>query len=180
MSKIINGFDTNVNFWEVNPQLKIAGVFKTHYEKDKSKGKTTSSKVMWFVALLTDLDSKYYSLPFEDRVELLEEDFMNQVGFYSENKSIIDELIAFYQKIADSPAERHIRQWDDTLEKRSEFLRTMEYNLDNFDKVDKLAANTQSIFKILNQIKKDIELERTGGGTAKGGAMESLSDTGEI
>ncbi len=180
MSKIIAAFDTSVNFWEVNPQLKIAGIFKTHYEEDKSKGKTASSKVMWFIALLTDLDSKYYSLPFEDRIELLEEDYLNHIGFYKENKKLVDDLVIFYQKLADTPAERHIRQWDDTLEKRSEFLRTMEYNLDNFDKVDKLAANTQSIFKTLNQIKKDIELERTGGGTAKGGAMESLSDTGEI
>lgn len=180
MSKIINAFDTNVNFWEVNPQLKIAGVFKQHYDQDKTKGKTASSKVMWFIALLTDLDSKYYSLPFEDRVELLEDDFINQLGYYKENKAMLDEIILFYQKVADTPAERHIRQWDDTLEKRSEFLRTMEYSLDNFDKVDKLAANTQSIFKTLNQIKKDIEMERTGGGTAKGGSMESLSDTGEI
>lgn len=180
MSKVINGFDTSINFWEANPQLKLAGVFKDQYTSDKSKGKTASSKLMWFIAFVADLESKYYGLPIEERIELLEEDFLTEPGFYKENKALVDSLIELYTRLTDTAAERHLRQWDDTLEKRSEFLRTMEYSLENFDKVDKLAANTQNIYKTLNQIKKDIEMERSGGGIAKGGSMESLSDTGEI
>lgn len=180
MSRIVSSFDAAVNFWEVNPQLKAAGIFKEYYSNDKTKGKTASSKVMWFIALVADLESKYYGLVFEERVQLLEEDILMDVGFYQNNKVLVDSLIEFYTKIADTPAERHLRQWDDTLEKRTKFLKQATYELDTFDKLDKMAANTQSIYKTMTQIKKDIELERTGGGTAKGNSMESLSDTGEI
>ena len=49
---IINNFNIDSSFWELNPQTII--IFNEFYEKDNSKNKIDSSKVMWAVALLVD------------------------------------------------------------------------------------------------------------------------------
>lgn len=177
---VINSFDTEINFWEVYPELKIALSFKDLYKSDKSRGKDVSSKKMWFVALTHSVNSKFINIPEEERYEIIGEDFMGDPQYYQNNKSTLDILIADLLKLMDTPSQRHLRQWTKTLEDRTNFLSEVSYDLNNFDKLDKMAANTSALMETFKKINEMLSREEAGMGNVKGGGQESLADTGEI
>lgn len=178
-SKLITIFDTDQNFWEVNPQFKAALSFKELYKKDKSRGKKESSALMWFIAYTNDIASIFYNLPILERYSVIGEDYMNNPKYYESNKEQLDILIKDYIKLTTTAIDRHLLEWDDRLEDRTRFLATTKYDLDNFDKLDKMNANTVSVFKNLDTIKENLAKQESGGDT-KGGFKESLNDSGEI
>lgn len=170
---MIYSWDINTNFWELYPELKI--LFSKLYKSDKSRGKDNSSKTMWFISLFTDSNSKYINVPEEERIELLCEEYMNDSKFYVNRKELLDELIELYRLSFESPMQRHLRQWNNSLNDRTKFLATMKYSLDNFEELDKMAANTPKIYKAISDLRAELEKEE-GDGNLKGGAKESLSD----
>ena len=54
------------NFWEENNGINIHSVFNPFWEKDVSKNKTESSKIMWAIYLLVNPDSILYNDPAKD------------------------------------------------------------------------------------------------------------------
>lgn len=66
---VLNNFDIHLDFWEVNPQLKVP--FKKLY----SNKDIDSSSVMWSIALYIDPDSKFKNAADHNRKSLIEEDF---------------------------------------------------------------------------------------------------------
>lgn len=172
---IINIINPDYSFWELYPELKVLDEFK-YIQKEY---KTKSSDVMWFIVMCFDIDSKYINLPIEDRVKILSKDYLKDKDWYSKNKQNIDKAVTIYEKLIDTPARRHLRQWIETLEKRTRFLRDTNYDLDNFDKIDKMAANSANIFKTFETIQKELSKEE-GRGATKGGHELSLSDSDEI
>src|SRR5690606_8196713 len=100
---MINTWKVDTNFWDLYPDLKIALSFNTIYKSDKSSNKASSSKMMWFVALTTDLNSKYINIPKEERYEIIGEDFMGDIKYYKSNKVKLDMLIADFEKLSDTP-----------------------------------------------------------------------------
>lgn len=177
---MINSWNTDMNFWDIYPEFKIALSFKELYKSDKSRGKESSSKIMWFVALTTSLNSKYYNIPLEERYQVIGEDYMGDIDYIKKIKAKLPNLIKDLERIEDTPVDRHLRQWDASLDDRTNFLSTMKYTLDTYEDLDKMAANTSKVFDTLKKIKDDKAKELAGGGSAKGGGQESLSDTGEI
>lgn len=177
---MINTWEVDTNFWDLYPDLKIALSFNTIYKSDKSSNKASSSKMMWFVALTTDLNSKYINIPKEERYEVIGEDFMGDIKYYKSNKVKLDMLIADFEKLSDTPVKRHLRQWLNSLDDRTQFLSTVKYGLDTYEDLDKMAVNTSKVFDTFNKIKADLAKEESGGGDVKGGSKESLADSGEI
>lgn len=177
---VINNFDTDMNFWEVYPDLKIALSFRDLHKSDKSRGKDVSSKKMWFVVLTNSPNSRYNNVPLEERYQVIGEDFMNDSNYYWMNQSTLDPLIADLFKLTDTPSQRHLRQWINTLEDRTKFLENAKYNLDNYDKLDKMNANTAALMTTLSKLQEMMSKEDGGTGSVKGGGQESLSDGGEI
>lgn len=177
---IINNWETDENFWQLYPELKLALSFKDIYKSDKSRNKESSSKLMWFVALTTALNSKYINIPQDERYEVIGEDFMENKHFLKDNKVKLEKLIEDFKKISDTPAQRHLRQWLSTIDDRTKFLTTAKYDLDNYDKLDKMAANTAALMTTFKKINDDLIKEASGGGDVKGGGRESLNDTGDI
>lgn len=176
---LINSFDTDMNFWEVYPDLKIALSFKNLYKSDKSRGKEVSSRKMWFLVLTNALNSRYINIPEEERYQIIGEDYMGDENYYKNNKDVMEPLKQDLLKLMDTPSSRHLRQWLKTLEDRTTFLESVEYDLNNFDKLDKMAANTSSLMETFKKI-NDAMVKEAGSGDVKGGGRESLNDTGEI
>jgi hypothetical protein len=73
---ILNGFDTDINFWKANPQLKIPQPFADILSTDKSKTKSKSSQIMWAIALLVDPESKFSNISLKNRKKMIGEDFL--------------------------------------------------------------------------------------------------------
>jgi hypothetical protein len=187
-------FTPEANFWECNQQFKIANPFKTIYNKDKSKGKKESSKLMWFVAHCYDMNSRFYNLDAEEKHTLIGEDFCGEASFYEDNKDLLDDLIEAFCMQEDTPAQRALRDWNNTILKRARFLRDTDYSLDEYveddrgkwitkkgtaTQLDTMHKNTKSIYQDYDRIVEELEKEKNSG-SAKGGSVASLGDSGQI
>src|SRR5690606_6317190 len=172
---MIQTFDIEQNFWDIYPDFKVALSFKDLYKRDKSRGKVNSSKLMWFVVYTRDLNYKYYRLSQEEKDAIIGADYMKNENFYLDNKEELDVLIEDYLRLMYSPERRHLMDWDKKLLQRSQLIASIPYTLDNYEELDKMAANTPKIYKAISDLKAELDKEE-GEGSLKGGAMESLSD----
>ena len=172
---MIQIFDIEQNFWEVYPDFKVAMSFKQLYKSDKSRGKINSSRLMWFIAYTRDMNSKFYNLPQEEKDSIIGTDYLKDDNFYSNNKKELDPLIEDYIKLMYSPSRKHLMDWDKKLNERSALIGSIPYTLENYEELDKMAANTPKIYKAIADLKTELDKEE-GSGNLKGGAVESLSD----
>jgi hypothetical protein len=178
-NKLVTNFNIDENFWEANPQFKIALSFKDLYKSDRSKNKHESSKLMWFLSLTHDIASTYYNLPQHEKYEVIGEDFLGDIDYASKHEEQLDSLIPHYINLTTTVSERHLLEWDARMLDRTAFLAKNKYDLENFEKLDKMNANTMAMYNNLKKIKDDISKESSGGDT-KGKFKESLNDSGEI
>lgn len=172
---MIQIFDIEQNFWDMYPDFKIALSFKDLYKQDKSRGRVNSSKLMWFIAYTTDLNSKFYKLSQEERYAVIGEDYMKDSNFYNNNKKEVDTLTNDYVKLQFSAAEKQLRAWDIKSDERAAFIASIPYNLDTYEDLDKMAVNTSKIYNELKNIKEAL-VKEDGEGSLKGGATASLND----
>lgn len=195
--KIVEEFTPSISFWEVCPQLTVAGSTKQVYDEDKSKKKVDSSNLMWFIALSTDLNSKFYNLPEvgpDNKYELLGADILGDKNYYKRFKDKCDRLISFYIKLQDTPAQRALREWDQKMIERAEFIKDTKFSMDSYeidpetgkmikipgtaDTLDKMMGATPKLYADYERIVKslsnsELDSENLGGGET------SLSDKAE-
>jgi hypothetical protein len=169
--KLVDIWGIEENFWILNPQLKLA--FKDVYDGDKSKGKESSSKLMWSVALFIDPKSKFKDLPEHSREDIIAKDY-NKAFTVESTKHIIDKWKTFL-----SPAERQLLQLERIFNEREAYLASMKFNKENADELEKRFGATGKLFDELARL-KDLIAEEESEGIVKGNAIESLSEKGEI
>lgn len=177
---IVITFSPDSNFWKLHSYM-IIGVFKAVYDADKSKDKKVSSDLMWFISYCYERESNpFYNLPIEDKHKIVGKDFFNDELYFGNNETRLVPLIEFFCKCQDTHFSRHLRTWEELLDKRSVFLKTQEYDLESFEALDKMAVGTEKVHTAIKKIKEDILKEDNSGSNGKGGQIPSLSDTGEI
>jgi hypothetical protein len=184
---VLNTFDLNVNFWVVNPSLKIPEPFAKLYNEDKSKDKKDSSQIMWAIALLCDTDSKFANIPEDDRKNLIRKDFLKNDKFSFINyQAQIDHFCNFIL----TPAKRALKDWNDKMIERAEFLKRTEYTLGEIgdkgnwvggtaDVIDRMMSNTKKLYDDYQRVIESLEEEKTKE-AGKGNRKASLSDDGGI
>lgn len=187
-------FSPDANFWECNQQFKIANPFKRLYEKDRSRNKKESSMLMWFVALCYDMGSQYYKLDVDSKHSIIGADFCDNESFYEDNIDSLEVLIESFCQLQDSPAQRALRDWNDSILKRARFLKEANYTFDEYvedergkqilkkgtaTQLDTMHKNTKSIYADYQRIIKDLSAEENDA-EGRGGFTPSLSDSGEI
>lgn len=164
--------DPDYNFWEMYPEFKKVEEFKFIQKEFKSK----SSDVMWMLVASFDTDSKFFNLPLETRTEVLSKDYLKDKDFYRLNEKKLQPTVDMIIQLVDTPARRHRRQITDTLDSRTKFLKTAQYDLDNYDKLDKMIIGTTKIFESLKIVDKQLNEEK-GTGATKGGHELSFIDS---
>lgn len=184
MRNITENFNLNNNFWDYNPQFKIVSPFKELFNSDKSRGKKTSSNIMWAISLCYHPESDLYNLPDKD-IRVF--DMVKDKSFKLED---YDEYVELFKDMCLSQAQKSLEAWDSRMKQRDRFLKDQEYTFDQYndlgrvdkgtaDQLDKMAANTGKLYQEFFKIKKDLnEEEQTAKG--KGGKNLSLSDSGDI
>ena len=184
--KVLNTFDTSADFWTLNPQLKIPEIFNTLYTKDKSKGKSESSMVMWAIALYLDTDSKFANLPDKDRQDLIINDYLKDKKFKFQNYK--DEM-ELYSKLCLTQAQRSLNMWNKKMREREEFMGSTPYTLGTKSTkgyfggtasiLDGMMGNTKKLYddyqRVIKELEKD-QMEEIGLSNRE----SSLSDKGEI
>lgn len=171
---IIKVINPEYDFWELYPDLK----FILEFEDIRKNYKNNSSMIMWFIVMCFDLESKYFELDIDERTTLLSKDYLKDKDWYNNNKDKIIKAIERFEAF-DTTTQRQLRQLIETMAKRTKFLRDSEYDIENFDKLDKMVSNTANLFKVFEVIEKQLAKEK-GIGTTKGGHELSLADSEEI
>jgi len=173
--KTIESWDTLANFWDVNPQLKAPTPFSTLYEEDKSKGKSQSSKVMWAVAYFADFDSKYRALSDGERKKLIAEDILKKPDF---DWSAVEQYIKAWDMFKSVPM-KQMTEWERLMNEKTEYMKTLKYNSDTADEIEKRLLSNSKLYSEYEEIMARLVQEGEAG-TMLGGAMESLTERGEI
>lgn len=169
-------FNPEMNFWELNPELKIPEEFAEFYNSDKSKDKSESSRIMNALYLLLDKESKYRELPNKERKLLIAKDYLKNKDF---NWDSIKNLQDLYIKVTLKKAKRLLRNWEIKLEERDEFIASIKYDIDTSELLDKMMSKTEAIWESYLRILNEVEKEE-GQGNVKGGGTESLTESGRI
>jgi hypothetical protein len=190
---MIQQFDTETNFWEMHPEFKAAGKSKEVYQKDRSKDKKKSSLLMWTIALIWDLQSKYYGMSEDgedNKIDLLFAEVYGDKEYYYKNQGEIFDLRLQYIKMQDSVAKRALRDINEKLDERAKFLKTLRYEFGDYNEkgqlvgntstiIDKMLVDTKKIYDLLDQAQKVVDEENAAAET-KGGGQVSLGDRDEI
>ena len=173
--KTVESWDTQANFWDVNPQLKVPAVFNKLYSEDKSKGKAHSSKLMWAVAYYADFDSKYRALSDGERQKLIADDILKNPEF---DWTQVQQYVKAWDMFKSVPMKQMI-EWERLMNEKTEYMKTLKYSSDTADEIEKRLLSNSKLYseyeEIMSRLVQDGE-----GGTMLGGAMESLTEKGEI
>lgn len=174
----IENFDADMNFWDLYPEFKFFQPFKDVYKGDKSKGRKESSIMMWFIAFCYSKSSKFKNLNpdgLDGKHTVVGEDYCGDRNYYSKHQEQLVPLIESFIDMQYTPLEKHLKTWDDLLNKRTAFLKTQDYNLETYDDLDKMAVGTSKVYLTIKNIQDELNKE-DGSGVAKGGAVPSLND----
>lgn len=175
---LVDNWNDKVSFWEMNPQNKL--LFSSLYKSDKSKNKVKSSNIMWAIALCYDSESKLVKakIPLEDRIDLIEKDVLENVGYFKANYKILKPNIEKYLQYTDTEAKIQMRAWNDLITKRTEFIQNQEYSEDSWEMLDKMMGSTKKIFEDYFNILDRLEKEKATA-QLQANSTPSLNDSNE-
>ena len=172
---ILEGFDTEANFWKLHPQLQIPQEFAAIYKEDKSKTKSKSSQIMWAIALLVDPDSKFANISFPTRKDIISKDFLKNIKFdWDKYKDAMN----FYESSLITPAKRQLLVWNKKMDEKTRYLDVLTYE-ENADTIEGLLKTNVKLFEDYERLLKLVDKE-TNEGSTKGGGEESASEKGLI
>ena len=115
-----------------------------------------------------------------------------RVEIEKNNKVEVDNLKAFYIKLQDTTAKRALREIEQKLLERTQFIHDTKYTLGECNErgswvgntatiLDKMLADTKKVYDLYNDALKLVEKEDLEGeGRVKGGGNISMTDSGEM
>jgi len=177
---VVTSFSLDQDFWDSNPQLLLRQEFKDYHKADKSRGKKTSSTVMWWIALCYDLDrdNKWRGQTQEEKHLHLGTQLLEEPDFFNQNKKWLAPLIAAYIQMADTPGKRQLRSFTKKLDEKTEWLDGLHYS-DDPEAIEKALISNKNLYSSLATIEKQLN-EEDGEGQGRGGATPSGADKGDF
>lgn len=185
--------DQAVNFWVLNPQMKIYKPFNKLYNKDESKDKEFSSRQMWTVFFLCHPDEEdniFYRMPDEEKRKMLKETFVPDIDWEDDD---FMECVDRYPIECMTIVERTLAEEKQNLIKRTKLINETEWTLDRteFDgkkmvtvkgtasQINNLMKDSRTIYDRYKQIEEEFLKEKETN-RAKGGRKISLSERGKM
>lgn len=169
--RVIESWEIEGNFWNLNPQFLVPEVFRKLYDEDKSKDKAQSSKILWALALYSDFDSKYRQLHQDQRKELISRDYLKDPKFkWKDYKSQIQGWDLFK-----TVPQKQMEQWERIMNEKKEFLDTLPFNEQNCRLIEELMLSTEKLNKTYDALMEKLAQEGNGG-VVLGGGLESMME----
>ena len=180
--KIPDIITDNDSFWDHNPQYKY--ILSDFYNKDKSKNKNKSSKIVWAIYFRTHPKSDFYRLP--DKDDVIKTKWLRQPNFDWES---IEDVQTKFVLSTLTQAEKSLIAWDDTMRKRDHFIHSQAFTLDTYgdkgkivkgtaDQLDRMLSNTSKLYGEYFKISKELSNDEIKRG--KGNKPKSMSDADDI
>jgi len=149
-------FNVDLNFWEVNPQLKLIKEFKALYDLDNSDDKSYSSKQMWFIFFMCESDmeiNKFATMDPEKRIDILKDTFFKDID---ENDEYLNDAIDIYPEICMTLEERALADAYLSVRRLHKFLRNVRYTEDNVSKITSALKNLKVVYSDLEEAKDNL------------------------
>lgn len=181
MGMVIKGsYRYEQNFWEQenNGDLLSLKAFRNLYQQDVSPTKEESSKVMWAIYLIYDYASHLAKIPPTQRVQKVEEEFLEKPNYFTLYKAHLNPVISAYLDLQKGSERRYLETWEEMIEKRRVFLKDTPYQKDTWEMLDKMALASDKILAQKDEILKRIDTQE--GGQIKGGQSLSFLAKKEI
>ena len=178
---------SEISFWEVFPYMKEVGLFRKLYLADRSKDKNKSSKTMWFLTLVKDIDSEFYSMQKKDQEELLFDTLSLNVIEFVGNRTELDLLLSAFEDFIDTPLSSDVRALEAKLLERRKFITETSYTLDEYiegtngkqmlrkgtaSQLDTMVTNSKKIHEEIRNLRAALKSEQSEIG--KGGQENSF------
>lgn len=160
MESILSNFDIEnpKNFWKLYPSFKTPALYLAFYKADKSKGKTKSSLIMWGLMHIYDKTelNPYKSLDTEDRIDIINEDLLNDPGYNWDKHA---DLMDLTSRLLQSEEERMLYSFEAYLEKRRKFIdkTQQELTFTNIKDLDSIIKRNDDNMKELKRLRDFVE-----------------------
>lgn len=189
--EIVKEFKPELNFWELNPQIRYIEPFNEVYELDK--GKEESSNIMWVTFFMCDPDNeknKFYRYKIEERKKFIEENFYPDVDWESE--LLVKSMEAYPQKCL-TAIQKALKEEIDSMTERAKVLRETEYTVTKTEiinnkavritgtakELDDARAKTISLYENYRKLEEEFFQEKAST-RVRGGRTLTKAETGEI
>jgi len=178
------------SFWEEFPYFKDVTWFNKLYKEDRSKDKNKSSKTMWYMVLVYDIDSEFYSLASTEQYKIVCDTLSLDVREYLKGQEEIDILANRFINFIDTVITADIRATEEKLVERKEFIKYTTYSLDEMvypgegesfrpymkkgtaAQLDKMVVDTKDIHEEIRKLREAAKQDQADQG--KGGRVASF------
>lgn len=180
---------SELSFWEVFPYMKEVGLFRKMYLADRSENKNKSSKVMWYLTMVKDIDSEFYSMSREEQDEMLCDTLGLNVTKFVGGVTELDLLLNAFESFIDTPLSADVRALESKMKERKQFIQNTEYTLDRYEEgmdgktrlvkgtasqLDKMVTDTKKLHEEIRSLRDALKTSQAEQG--KGGRKNSVLD----
>lgn len=183
---LVNSFEIEKDFWEVNPHLKLPKLYRSVYDGSaevmKGCGKIGSSKLMWSVSLIWDYDSKFNNYPLIDRRRMVAEEYLEDVNFFrlkgSKGYKVLEDV---YNDLQMDSERRYLVMWNTKVDKITSLMEKMVVDRKSVDRVIELMGKYDDLMRQKDYIDDRIKRKDSEKGLAiRGGGSLGLLESGKI
>lgn len=182
---------SELSFWEVFPYMKEVGLFRKLYLADRSENKNKSSKTMWYLAMVKDIDSEFYSMSKSEQDDSLFDTLgLNVVKFVGSPEDL-DILLNAFEDFIDTPLSADVRALENKMKERKLFIQNTPYTLDAYEEgfdgkqklvkgtapqLDKMVTDTKKLHEEIRSLRDALKSAQSEQG--KGGRKDSFLENG--
>lgn len=160
------------DFFEQNPELKQRPEFQGLL---KNNSKSESSKIMWSVYFLEDPSSKFYNIPYEQRIKDIQEVFNPD---FDPEERYTKEVISVFPRVTMSKKKIMYKIQMDAMDSLTAHLKVLQESIDedsSFNKLVKVMEKLNKMWEGLDNIESKF-LEEEHNTQMKGGAKKSARE----
>jgi hypothetical protein len=169
-------------FWDIDSNIDLLAVpsFKKFYEQ---QGAEFSSKIMWAIYFIWDINSKFQNLEEAKRIKFIEIQWLENEGFFKKvatnasnvNYKLIKQVIEDYKSLQDNCIKRNMHTIAKKIDERSKFLDNTPYDLESVKKLDDAMLATSKLIKELKVLEDLVKIEENQIRTKKGGELSLMA-----
>lgn len=156
------------NIIKISPEAIGLAFFKILWSRDKSKDKSKAYKDISYVYYFSDFNSPFYIHPPDQREGLIKLYVFNDSTFKVDKE--IEQAIVAYEELNKTPSMRMLEATIIAINKMDSYLRKVDYDNDDIDKVGKFIERLPMLMNSVNTAMEICKKETVGSTKVRGNA----------
>ncbi len=160
------------NIIKISPEALGLAFFKVLWSRDKSKNKEQAHKDISYVYYFSDFNSPFYIHPPDQREGLIKEFALDDKAFKVDKD--IEAAIVAYETLNKTPSMRMLEATIIAINKMDTYLRKVDYDTDDIDKVAKFIERLPMLMNSVNTAMEICKKETVGNTKVRGNATVGM------